>query len=133
MVITVVALAVLVGGLVVVGYMLLANPFCAQPPTQQERSQQEAFVLAHLPDARGFEWTVADCDDNGQASVDFTTRQRGSSASKVLLSDQACKASTEPDASPGDVTCTSGNLEVSVYIEDKGAIDTHAELAINQR
>ena len=129
----VVVLAALVGVLVLLGRYVLEDPTCAKPPTQQERTQQEAFVRTHLPDARDFEWTVMDCDDNGQASVDFTTRQRGSAASKAFLSDPACRASVEPDASPGDVTCTSGDFEVSIYLEDKGAIDTYGELALLQR
>lgn len=98
--ITVSALAVLVGGVVVAGYVLLANPFCAKPPTQEERHQQEAFVLAHLPDASDFEWTVMDCDDNGQAYLSFSTRLTRDAASAVFLRDPACKASTEVDASP---------------------------------
>ena len=102
---------------------------CANPPTPQQRTEQESFVTAHLPDARDFKWTVMDCDDQGQAYLDFSSRRRGTDVSHAFLQDPTCRASAQPDASAGDVTCVSGGVAVSISFEDHGAIDTHGQLS----
>ncbi|WP_091186063.1 hypothetical protein [Microlunatus flavus] len=127
--------ALLVIGLAIAGVVVILvrdvsqTYRCADPPSTQQRAEQEAFVSAHLPDASDFEWTVADCDDQGQASLTFTTRQRGTTATRAFLQDGACRASREPDASLGDVTCMSYGVTVFIYLEDHGAIDTYGELS----
>ena len=47
--------------------------YCFRPPSQQEQGRQQAFVLAHLPDAREFEWETSDCDDEGLCVLSYTT------------------------------------------------------------
>ena len=123
-----VIVALLVTAIVLLGRWFLSDPTCGSPPTQPVRTQQEVFVKAHLTDARDFEWTIMDCDDNGQVVLDFTTRQTGKAASEAFLKDSVCRPSIEPDASTGDVECRTGKVEVSIYLEDKGAIDTDGEL-----
>lgn len=125
--------ALLVGAGLLLAERALEGTGCASPPTPQEREEQESFVRAHLGDARDFEWTVMDCDDLGQAYLDFTTRQRGSAASASFLQDPACSPSTEPAASSGDVVCTSGGTVVDLSFEDHGAIETDGELAPRRR
>lgn len=124
-------LAVTAGG-IMLGRYILDDPMCARPPTPPRRVQLQAFVTAHLPDARNFDWTVSDCDENGQAYLDFTTRSTGHAASKAFLADPACATSREPDAEAGDVTCSANTTQISIYLEDTGAIDTDVELAIDQ-
>lgn len=126
--ISVVIVALLVTAAVLCGRWFLSDTTCGSPPTQQVRSQQEGFVKAHLPDAGQFEWTVMDCDDNGQIVLNFTTRTTGKAANAAFLRDPACRPSNEPDASAGDVDCQTGAVEVFIFLEDKGAIDTEGQL-----
>lgn len=127
-----VVLALIAGVIVLaVRYLTTDDAACADPPTPPERAEQEAFVTTHLHDARNFDWVVADCDEHGEASVDFTTRHTGRAASQAFLDDPACKASVEPDASPGDVTCAAENVTVSIYLHDTGAIDTNGTLFLD--
>lgn len=128
--IAIVVLVVAITGVVaIVGRDISRASRCADPPSPQQRADQEAFVTAHLPDARDFEWAIADCDDQGQASLSFTTRQRGTTATRAFLRDEGCRASEGPDTNWGDVTCMSNGLSVFIYLEDNGSVDTHGELS----
>ncbi len=128
--IVIVALVLVLGGLIF-GWFVLENPSCAKPPTPQERSQQESFVIAHLPDAGDFECTVMDCDENGQAYLSFDTSLTRAASSAAFLRDPACRASTEADASPGDPTCRSGNTNVTIYLT-KDVLHADGELYLDQ-
>ena len=123
----------LLGSTVVVLAHQVGGFFCASPPSQQERIRQESFVLAHVADARDLEWTVMDCDDAGQASLGFTTTLTPGAAGEAFRKDLACSPSTEPDAEPDDVICTSSGVRVSIYFEPREDIQTHGELDPHQQ
>jgi hypothetical protein len=102
-------------------------PSCT-PPTQEEKELLEAFLRSHIKDARALEWTVADCDDNGDASLDFETRMTPKMATASFLADDNCSPFTGPGATDGDVTCTTAAGSVSIFLASATAI-TRGELA----
>lgn len=126
--VVVVVVAALGAAATLLGRWFLSDATCQTSLTEKTRSEQEAFVSAHLSDARDFAWRVMDCDDDGQVVLQFTTRQAGHLATQAFLLDPACHPSTEADAAPGDVGCRVGRLEVAVYLEDTGAASTAGEL-----
>lgn len=106
----------------------LISGFCASPPSERDKARQESFVRAHVADARDLEWTVMDCDDLGQAYLGFTTALAPEAAGGAFRQDTACSPSTEPDAGPADVICTSNGVRVSIYLEPREDTQTHGEL-----
>lgn len=129
--IVVAAIAVLlVGGALWVKHEL-GDMSCPSPPTDQDEARHQAFVEAHVPDANGFDWTVADCDDRGQASLGFTTKLSPAAAAAAFLSDPACTSSTDADADPFDLSCEiSGTGAVVIYFSERAGKNglTAAEL-----
>ena len=92
------------------------SPFCTTPtePTAEEKQTQETFVLEHLPDARNLVWTIADCDDDGVAYLDFTTSLAPNEARDAFLGGGCTYHSTEEY---DDVSCVRGSLEVVLFFE----------------
>jgi hypothetical protein len=124
----VVVLALLGTTVVVLANHVIGGFFCASPPGEREKARQESFVRAHVADARHLEWTVMDCDDQGQAYLDFMTTLTPRAAGEAFRKDAACSRSTEPDAEPDDVTCTSNGVRVSIYFEPREDTQTDGEL-----
>lgn len=103
------AVVLTLGGLVLGAVVVLSGPLgssCADPPSQQERTQLESFLQVHVGDARDLDWTVMDCDDKGLAFLNFTTSMTPVRVSEAFLVDPACSPSAKQDAAAyGDVTC----------------------------
>ena len=67
---------ILIPSLLIVGIAAFRDVFetiSCSPPRLDELRSQEAFVLAHLSDAREFELGTADCDDEGRGLVNSET------------------------------------------------------------
>jgi hypothetical protein len=118
-------LVVLALALVLAGGGLLAKRewdrifYCSGPPSQQEQALQQAFVLAHIPDARGFEWETSDCDDEGESVLSYRTALTPAAALETFRADRACAAATWAD-DPDILTCKSGATRVVVGFERDG-------------
>ena len=120
------ALLVMAAVVVAVGSDLLS----CSPPSQKELKAQEAFVLDVVTDAREVESGTADCDDNGDGYVYFTTDLTPERARDAFLAHQSCSPHTEADDEIA-VSCTSGKSTVYVFFTatDDGATEGELNLS----
>jgi hypothetical protein len=128
--IAVLAAAAVVLGLVFVTNSVGASAAPCSPPSASEMRGQEEFLRAYIPDASGLEWEVADCDDEGLASLYFETALEPSTASAALLGDPSCSPYRGPGAAAGDVACSSGSGSVVVSFERPPGSTTRGELVL---
>ena len=91
--------------------------YCSRPPSQQEQGRQQAFVLAHIPDAERFEWGTADCDDQGASVLRYTTDLDLDAATETFRTDPHCSAPTDPNLDPATLICESGAVRVEIGFE----------------
>ena len=123
----------IVVALVLVGCGVLAKreweslTYCSRPPDPQERAVQEAFVLARITDARGFEWDTMDCDDEGASTLTYTTALGPDAAIDIFRADPACARATWTN-DPGVLTCMSGAVRVEVGFEQGSGARTDGYL-----
>ena len=122
-----VALALLAMAAVVV--VLAWGEFCSSP-SQEELRAQEAFVRSRLPAARDVESGTADCDDDGDGYVSFTTDLTPTAARDAFLADQLCSPYTERDAGVA-VKCRSGKSTVYVFFDSSRGDATEGELNLS--
>ena len=115
------ALVVGVAAVVVFGPSLLD----CSPPSQKALQAQEAFVLRHIPEARDVESGTADCDDNGDGYVYFTTDLTPEAARDAFLADRSCSPYTEDDVDEIAVKCRSRKKMVYLFFSatDEGTTD----------
>ena len=128
-------MAVLASLLLLAGVALAANRFIdsvfdCSPPSQHDMQVQEAFLRSHVTDARGLEWTVADCDDQGEAWLEFSTALTPAAARDAFLTDPSCSPDLGPDADDQGVNCTSGDAEIYVFFEATSVAATSGELTL---
>lgn len=111
---------IIVSGIVLGGFRIMANPDkpSCSPPNREEQKVQEAFLLSHVGDAQDLDWYIADCDDDGVATLEFTTARPPAAARDAFLTDTSCSPTTGPNAGEYNVTCSSGAAEVSILFED---------------
>ena len=112
-----VAVAIAVGFLVAVPAIVVVvvpDVLSCSPPSDKELVQQEAFVRAHVSDARDVRSGVGDCDDAGRGYVNFTTSLSATAARDVLLTDPSCSGAQEADGETS-VQCRSSKKTVDVY------------------
>jgi hypothetical protein len=91
--------------------------YCSRPPDQQEQGRQQAFVLAHIPDAQGFEWETSDCDDQGVSVLSYRTDLDPDAATETFRADPHCSPPTRPDVPPETLVCESGAIRVEIGFE----------------
>ena len=131
MVLLVVVVTVSVGlGAVTALHRLTGSMPSCSPPTETEKQAQEVFLHSHVDDAADLEWTVADCDDNGDAWLQFGTALPPHAAREAFLTDSACSPYQGLDAGAEDVTCTSGDATIIVFLTPASSGTTQGELAL---
>lgn len=94
--------------------MVVPDVLNCSPPSDKDLAQQEAFVRAHIADARDVRSGVGDGDDAGRAYVNFTTSLSATAARDLLLTDPSCSSAQQVD---GDISvqCRSSKKTVDIY------------------
>lgn len=72
-------------------------------------------MKTHVSDARDFVWSVADCDDQGEAFLSFRTELAATVVSQSFLADPACSPSDADDAAENEVMCKAGAATSYLY------------------
>ena len=116
----------LVAALIVV--VVSSDVFNCSPPSERELKTQETFVRTHLADARDVQSDVADCDDNGDGYVSFTTDLSPTAARDAFLADDSCSRYVmDGDDDDGSaVQCRTGGSMVFVFFNTFRKDDTTA-------
>ena len=91
-------------------------PSCVTPsePTAEEKRTQEDLVHARLHDARDLEWTVMDCDDDGEVFLRFATSQAPATARDAFYG-RGCTYHTVEENN--DIACVQDGTEVVIFFE----------------
>lgn len=112
-----IASAVAVVVLVVAGVAVVlgSNAISCASPSLEALKAQEAFVLTHVVDARDVESGTADCDDNGDGYVNFTTDLTPAGARDAFLADPSCSPYADEGVDQIAVKCRSGRSTVFVF------------------